>query len=124
MSQLTRNQIADLLRSASRPMSAAEIAERMGASSVQIGSNLGYMRVSGLVISRRIATGKVRRYAKQIFSEMVRYWTVADRSRELRRLRVAPPRPRKPRPRTDDMRQMLEDLSACAHFQQIGSQSL
>lgn len=129
MSALVRLIIADILHAASRPLSSAEIADEIdldvGAiSNKSVSANLGYMRVAGLVISRRISTGKVRRIGNRVFTEMVGYWTTPERREELRRFRLMPSCQRRwIRPRTGDMRQMLEDISPSSNIQHVGHQS-
>lgn len=122
--------IDSVLRHASRPLSAKEISDRIkgshgvSISSIEIGANLGFMHRAREVSNVRCIMG-FHRVGHAVHPNMLNHWFPAERGKEYglkfkrhmarlnenRRLASLPleKRPRR-RARTDDMRQMIEDL--------------
>jgi predicted transcriptional regulator len=115
-----RRMIEHVLRQSERPLLARDIADQLGITVEQVSANLAWMRAAGTVAKRRVGTGKVRRFGHRVFSEMVVYWTLAERKRELMLIHrgtwspVAGHRTIRffATPRTDDMRAMLDDIQS------------
>lgn len=123
-----RAAILRILECAHKPLSSVEIEYRLRfdhgiyMSTNSIGSHLGIMRVGNQVKKVACATD-LHRYARQTYPVMVHFWykpgtLTPDEVRRFRyekRLSLTeryPPNKKHylKRPRTDDMRQMIEDL--------------
>lgn len=128
--RVTQAIIMAVLQSAGRPLSAKEISSRIagkhGASinSTSVGVNLGYMRRAGQVKAVSCMMG-MHRVGKAVHPQMLRHWYTGDKpnafgwnfKRHMARLNqeryestLPLQKRRRKRARTDDMRQMIEDM--------------
>ena len=121
--------IENVILNAERPLSAAEIADRMKRvfkvyiSVAGVSANLAYLRVAGKVMKIRVREG-FRRARGSVFANMVTYWHRPEKKNEawiFKRQRTIQleqqyqntlplHKRRRKAARTDDMRQMVEDI--------------
>lgn len=128
-----RYYIGIVLSQAHEPLSSQEIAIEVkrkfhaDLSSESVGANLGYMRAAGEAAFVKVTMG-MRRYARDVYPVIMRHWfdpktietkvartwshqkRIANDQKYLSTLPLVHPKRRR-KPRTDDMRQMIEDFA-------------
>ncbi|QXV73547.1 hypothetical protein [Rhizobium phage RHph_X2_30] len=125
-----REAILDTLARTNEPMLVRDIAAYLtrrgwtGHMTARVSSAMGVLRADGKVLSIRIATGRIVRIkAGWTIDEVLRGWflptslrTAVEHATRARRHHGRPQfrKPPEPYARTDDMRQMLDDLRSVA----------
>lgn len=126
-----RRLIMHIIRRADRPLSAKEISDRVVGefhvrmSTAEIGANMGFLRIAEKVRHVSCVMGMLK-IGHYVYPNTIWHWYSADKSKQWawefkrrmqreneQRYQSSLPleKRRKKRPRTDDMRQMIEDIA-------------
>ena len=105
-----RQAIVEILKAAPRPMTASEVAVRAGLNVPTTSTLLGQLKVGNMVVRRRFYSQHVVHVGYKVYQQFTVCWTTLERKKELLKHAIPNGRRGRPRPRTDDMREMLDTL--------------